>query len=583
MITWEGDLQFLGTNIERARCAFFSDGRLEPGVNDALVSSWKRCLAFGHKPDKKALLVRQPKPAFEYRKSTNESLLKAARNELDAAIQLFGGLEFGIMLTDMDGVVLETRLNRAPYLLKFMQPGLDLSERWVGTSAMALAIDTGRSIEVTGPEHLFSNIQHLTCYAQPVFDTNGDLVGVLNIATTKVMPKQTARHILVEIADAISVNLVKSLSEYFVRFGYGGRTNADDGAIAFGPDGEVLGANKVAIDMLGLSMHRDPELLFSDLFDARFSDLMSGNFKSRKLLAARSASTPYFVVREVSRQRGAKMAGGASAVWLGDKDLETNLQDAVLSLTSRRPVFLQGPSGTGKTHAARWLHRQTCGAGNGLVVVNNATSQTGDLSKRIDAWRSEPRVGAVLIRDVERIALKDQALLAEFLDQRPQISVVCSSCEIGDGPEASGLIPALYYLLRAGRVYVPALSERDDKTGVIEKLIVQKLPNRSLTTAARNALYSYSWPGNFRELVACLDRVAVLCPDGTSVSLDCVIPMLEDSAVPKVPIKLNVTEAQAIRQALDYCNGNRSATARRLGISRATLHRRLKAAGQTGR
>ena len=577
-------MQFLDTKIERARYGFFLEGRLEPGVDGALVSSWKRCLEFGHKPDKKAMLVRQPKAAFEFRKNTNESLLEAARKELDAAVHLFGGIELGIMLTDTDGVVLETRLNRAPYLYKFMRPGLDLSERWVGTSAMALAIDTGRSIEVNGPEHLFSNIQHLTCYAQPVFDTYGNLAGVLNIATTKVIPKQTARHILVRIADAISVNLVKSISEHFLRFGYGGQTNADDGAIAFGPDGEVLGANRIAIEMLGLRMQRDSELAFSDLFDARFSDLMAGNFNGLKLLAARTAATPYFVVREVSRQGRAKlkMSVPAPSVWLGDGELESSLHDAVLSLKSRRPVLLQGPTGCGKTHAARWLHRQTCCTEHSFVVVNCATAQPGAVANWIDAWRTEPLVGAAFIRNVEKIVPKDQALLAEFLEQRPQISVVCSTLENDDGA-AAGLIPALYYLLRPGRVSIPALSERDGKTEMIGKLIAQKLSNRRLTTAALNALYSYSWPGNFRELVACLDRIAVLCPEATTVSLDRVIPMLEDSALPQAPVQLDVSEAQAICQALDYCNGNRSAAARRLGISRATLHRRLKAAGQTGR
>jgi transcriptional regulator of acetoin/glycerol metabolism len=562
-----------------ARQSFFA-GDAPVGISSALISSWTRCTTLGFRPNDKIALVCHDQSKFKTLTHTNATLLKAATGEIEAAARTLGGLEYGIMLTDTNGAVLDCHVNRAPYLHKFMRPGLDLSEMRVGTSAMALAVDTGVGADVMGDAHFFDIIQHLLCQSQPVFDPQGQLAGVLTVTATKPMPRQIVRHVLTRTAQAINTNLVRSQSDFFLRFSYGHHDSAASGALAFGADGEVVGANRLAYDMLGLDHVRGGATFFSDLFDASFSDVMSGQGKGQKLISAQPRSAPYFILREVSRRSQIHISAATAAppVWMGDRHFEACLSDAVVSLEHQRPVLLEGPSGSGKTHAARWLHSQTRRAEDAFVVINCAAARHVNVGDHIRSAQLEHPIGAVLFRNIEQMQAENQAQLVDILERRPDLSILCSTGKPLETSVQSELCDALYFLLRPERVPVPALVKRDQKQVILDSLIVKIMPDRKLTLAAKNALHAYHWPGNFREVHACFERLAALCPKGAPVCLSHIKPMFEIIATAQAPEYFEVSQAKAIEQALAYCKGNRSAAARRLGISRATLHRRLKGA-----
>lgn len=567
------------SNIAMARQSFF-EGRAPVGISNALISSWTRCTQLGFRPDDKIALVRHDQNNFKTLTRENAAFLKAGTRELETASRALGGLEYGIMLTDANGIVLDCHVNRAPYLHKFMRPGLDLSEVRVGTSAMALAAQTGVGAEVMGDGHFFDIIRHLLCQSQPVFDPQGQLAGVLTITATKPMPRQIVRHVLTRTAQAINTNLVKAQSDFFLRFGYGLHDSAGSGALAFGADGEVVGANRLAYDMLGLAHGDGGVTFFSDLFDGSFSDVMSGQAKGQKLISAQARSAPYFILREVSQHSHMYTGAAPQSVWLGDRHFEACLQEAVVSLEHQRPVLLHGPSGAGKTHAARWLHSQTRRADDAFFIINCALTRHVNVSEQMRATQIDQPIGAVLFRNIDQMDAENQAQLVDILERRPNLSIVCTTSASMDSADHAGLCDALYFLLRPERVSVPPLVQRDQKTAVLDGLIAKVLPHRRLTLSAKNALHAYQWPGNFREVQSCFERLAALCPKGTSVCLDRIKPMFETQVTSEAPEYFEVSQAKAIEQALAYCKGNKSAAARRLGISRATLHRRLKAADQ---
>jgi two-component system response regulator HydG len=110
---------------------------------------------------------------------------------------------------------------------------------------------------------------------------------------------------------------------------------------------------------------------------------------------------------------------------------------------------------------------------------------------------------------------------------------------------------------------------------------------KGFTPQAMQKLASYSWPGNVRELMNAVERAVVLCRTETIGEEDLIFTMADQalsrevlSAGQKMPAasgnrSLEEIEKQSILEALQSCRGNKSEAARRLGITRKTLRKRL--------
>ena len=138
----------------------------------------------------------------------------------------------------------------------------------------------------------------------------------------------------------------------------------------------------------------------------------------------------------------------------------------------------------------------------------------------------------------------------------------------------------LYYRLNAFPIEIPPLRDRPADIPKLARFFLDKAarnlakPNLSLSPGAERVLLAYTWPGNVRELENTMERVAILCdeavePDDLPVT----------SSGPARPVLFKDIERQAIEDALRGNDGNRTKTARQLGISLRTLQYRLKEYG----
>jgi transcriptional regulator of acetoin/glycerol metabolism len=94
------------------------------------------------------------------------------------------------------------------------------------------------------------------------------------------------------------------------------------------------------------------------------------------------------------------------------------------------------------------------------------------------------------------------------------------------------------------------------------------------------SLIAYNWPGNVRELRAAIEHGVVMA-GGAKVTLRDLPAMVRATASEEVsrgllPLNLDQTELSLMRRALEQCRGNRTLAAKKLGISRRTLHRKLR-------
>ncbi len=307
------------------------------------------------------------------------------------------------------------------------------------------------------------------------------------------------------------------------------------------------------------------------------------------------------------------------------------------------PVLLHGETGTGKEGLARALHNRGSTPNGPFVVVDctllsdltHARSELFGHERGAFTGADKSREGAFVRADGGTLFLDEvgelppelQAQLLRALQEgeikalgsdgsrKVKVRVVCATHRNLPARVASGgFRQDLYYRLAAVVLEVPPLR---DRIGDIEILAAKFLPkNLELEPAARERLARHSWPGNVRELQFVLARATALAKGGVvrvgDLGLDSASGLLmppggaRTAPPPPAPVggiagtmnpedvtasidreillrpreRIARMEEEAILEALRRAGGNRDEAAKLLGISRATLYRKLRSLKQ---
>ena len=286
---------------------------------------------------------------------------------------------------------------------------------------------------------------------------------------------------------------------------------------------------------------------------------------------------------------------------------------------SRATVLISGESGTGKELAAHAIHNLSERDRAKFVAVHCAALSpqlleselfghergafTGAVEKRIG--RFEQAAGGTLFLDeIGEIDAATQVKILRALDPgvfervgggqtiRADVRLIAATNRNLEKLVAEGKFrDDLFWRLNVVQVHMPPLRERPEDIAVLAAHFLKrsaeenKKPKRALSNEATQCLASYHWPGNVRELRAAIEHAVVLAA-GTMITPRDLPPAVRESAaqtggarsVPPSGNQLNLheTEHRLILRALEDCKGNRTAAAKKLGISRRTLHRKIK-------
>ena len=147
----------------------------------------------------------------------------------------------------------------------------------------------------------------------------------------------------------------------------------------------------------------------------------------------------------------------------------------------------------------------------------------------------------------------------------------------------------LYYRLNVVQIRVAPLRERKEDIVLLANAFLKEICERDgkafrpLSPEAMDCLLAYDWPGNVRELKGAIDSGVTLSTGPQITVKDFPLTVrghAEFLALPEslLPDQMNLydQEKRMILRALEECGGNRTEAAKKLGISRRTLHRRLK-------
>ena len=272
-------------------------------------------------------------------------------------------------------------------------------------------------------------------------------------------------------------------------------------------------------------------------------------------------------------------------------------------------VLIEGDTGTGKELVARAIHHESARRKGPFVAVNCAglseelaasqlfghrrgafTGAVADATGMFEAARS----GTLFLDEIGDLPPRVQTTLLRVLEERTVMRigetqprpvdvriVVAANRDLATEVEAGRFRADLLYRIRVGRIHLPPLRERRVDLPLLVRHILSE--QRAITgrhveavnDEAMQALLAYEWPGNIRELKNTLGYAVIHCA-GTAIELEDLPPEVLERATPVIPPSdLPGDERERIVAALARAGGERKAAAALLGVSRATLYRRM--------
>ncbi len=289
-------------------------------------------------------------------------------------------------------------------------------------------------------------------------------------------------------------------------------------------------------------------------------------------------------------------------------------------------VLIYGESGTGKELIARAIHQLSPRAHRPLVIVHCAALSptlleselfghekgafTGAFERRIGRFE-EANGGTLFLDEIGEIDQVIQVKLLRFLGERSfervgsnktiksDVRIIAATNRnLYEMVKKRTFREDLYYRLRVVEINLPPLREKKMDIPLLVANFIKEfaIKNGKVVTGindeAMEYLHKYDWPGNVRELKTTIEHAVVFCkgdtitardlqlfirqPNRTEITTDSNASIKSEINVPDSPLTIKEAEKKLIIDALNECGGNRTLAAKRIGISRRTLHRKLK-------
>ncbi|HMV17141.1 MAG TPA: sigma-54-dependent Fis family transcriptional regulator [Rhodocyclaceae bacterium] len=603
---------------------------------DTIRRSWERCATRGLRTDERLPDDPNARVRLSDRLEANARLVAYAQPIMEHLHQQIARSSSTILLADDSGVILRSVgdsdfLERAARVA--LKPGHCWSEHVMGTNAIGTALTEQRPVAVIGEEHFLDRNKFLTCIAAPIHAPTGGVLGILDISCSARLTQVHALALLQTTTEIIENRLIETLDDASVvlRFHHQPEALASplEGLAVFNESGGMLACNRRAERLLGLPDTRHSQSAFNDIFETRWNVLLDhalrSSFRPTKLRCNRGREFAATVL--VSNLRRVRPAGAVrdprvlprprprltlEDMDLGDKAVGTAIRRARRILGLDIPLLIQGETGTGKEVFAQAFHNSGPRRDGPFVAINcaaipgnlieaelfgyTAGAYTGARGEGARGKLREAHGGTLFLDEIGDMPLKLQAVLLRVLETRrvtplgggPEeeidLSLVCAShrslkalCEVGE------FRSDLYFRLSAMSLALPPLRERSDLEGMARRILQEESPDRPirLATSTLDLIRRHPWPGNIRQLKNALRLgVAMLGDDEETLGPDHLPQDLldGDDTVHPVPAakSLRAAEVRLVEDTVQRHNGNISAAARELGITRTTLYRKLR-------
>ena len=268
--------------IAQARELFFhhAAGDMQGRVPSWVQASWQRCLGMGFQPGQAVGFDAISAQHMRRVQEVSRPLVQAARPVLAELARAIADIRYFAILTNAQGIVVDVhgpvdRHDRRAEVIA--RVGVNLSEEAVGTTAISAALSELQPVWLHRGEHFFQDTGAYSCAGAPVFGPDGLCAGMLDLTGIESTERPALKHLVRRSARSIENSWLLSTAHALVlRLNWPGHQPGDDsdGLLTLDPDGQILGANPAARQMLSLApATHGPALHASDVFASPWQSL----------------------------------------------------------------------------------------------------------------------------------------------------------------------------------------------------------------------------------------------------------------------------------------------------------------------
>lgn len=623
--------------VHRARRELLERGEVLAGAVDEVVArSWRRSLGAGLTPlGRVADPYRLSDPELRHVLARQRELIDHARPVMDYLYSQVRDSHNTVILSNHQGLLMRVQ-GDADFLARAervaLMPGVSWHEGCRGTNAIGTTLAEGVPLEVHGGEHFLQRHAFLTCSAAPIFDPTGKLAGAIDISGDQRGRHPHTQGLVRTAAQMIENQMFIASYQHSTRLHFHslaqGIGTIAEGIAAISEDGWIIGANRAGRVLLGLDSADIGATSLEGVFGVRLGALHDWDrrhpeqplelaLKGDRRLFVRVLVPRRPVTSPVMAQEPARDA--LTSLDTGDARLSAAIAKARRVLDKPIPLLLQGETGVGKELFARAVHESGSRRGKPFVAVNCAALPENLIEAELFGYQGgaftgarregspgrlrEADGGTLFLDEIGDMPLALQCRLLRVLEERSVTPLgggkamavdfallSASHRQLREEVAARRFRADLYYRLNGLTLMLPALRERSDMAVLVARTLGRLAPSRDLglTSEVEQAFGAFSWPGNLRQLNNALRTAVALVDPGESwidwahLPDDLVdelrqLPAFAEKRPGDFVGKLDALACVAIEKALLTSSGNVSEAARRLGISRNTLYRKLTA------
>ncbi|WLG52889.1 sigma-54-dependent Fis family transcriptional regulator [Pseudomonas sp. FP1742] len=527
-----------------------------------------------------------------------------------------------------------------PSLTRGFSAGASWMEHCSGTNAIGTALACEQAVHIEHDEHFLKANRFMTGSAAPIFDAERKVIAVLDVSSDSYLPPSHTLGMVKMMSQTVENRLILNLfhGQHFQLTFNTGLNNLDSqwaGLLIFDETGQVLSANRRADNLLGINLSR---VSVESLFKVSLMELLnqpdglpfslqaSGRNRFQCVLK-RPKQVPIqarlFSQIKSSETKGAEpksaeptvavpTAISLNTLHFGDSRVEKAVRQAERLLEKDIPLLIHGETGVGKEVFVKALHQASSRRKQPFIAVNCAAipaelveselfgyekgAFTGANQKGSIGLIRKADKGTLFLDEIGDMPLPTQARLLRVLQERcvqpvgsselfpVDIRIISATNRLlREQVQLGRFREDLYYRIGGLTLELPPLRERGDKEALFKRLWEQHREPSQWAGLSREVMELFSrhpWPGNLRQVSSVMQVALAMAeeqpvkpehlPDDFFVDLE-----MEPVDAPE-PIVVDLNDAEALNRQLQAAGGNISHLARRLGVSRNTLYKRLR-------
>ena len=610
-----------------------------PLSHDAIIQdSWSRCRAFGLSHQSAPAFDQLPAEGIAQLLESQHSLVQTTHQEvLPYYENILSNSNCLIMLADNQGQVLTswgTQRFIEPSLTRGFSAGASWLEHCSGTNAIGTALACEQAVHIEHDEHFLKANRFMTGSAAPIFDAERKVIAVLDVSSDSYLPPSHTLGMVKMMSQTVENRLILNLfhGQHFQLTFNTGLNNLDSqwaGLLIFDESGQVLSANRRADNLLGIRLSR---VSVESLFNVSLLELLNqpeglpfalqtrGRNRFQCLLKRpkQAPIQPRLFSESKSADPKSAVADAKPAtisletLHFGDSRVEKAVRQAERLLEKDIPLLIHGETGVGKEVFVKALHQASSRHKQAFIAVNCAAipaelveselfgyekgAFTGANQKGSIGLIRKADKGTLFLDEIGDMPLPTQARLLRVLQERcvqpvgssdlfaVDIRIIsATNRSLREQVQLGRFREDLYYRIGGLTLELPPLRERSDKQALFKRLWEQHREPTQWAGLSHEVLELFSrhpWPGNLRQVSSVMQVALAMAeeqpvrpehlPDDFFVDLE-----MEPVEAPE-PLGVDLNDAQALNRELKAAGGNISHLARRLGVSRNTLYKRLR-------